>query len=230
MKISLLIIARNELKNIQLIYPLIYNECKKIGIDYYFIDGNSDDGSIDFFKENKINFFQQIYPGRGGAILSGFHLVKSDAYIIFSPDGNENISDLSKFPSLIKSGNDLVIASRMMNGAMNEEDIHIFKPRKWANNAFNFAINFLFNRKNYITDSINGFRAITSKALRHIHLDAIDYTIEYQMTIRCMKSNFKIYEFPTIEGQRKFGATGAPSFSTGIAFIRCLLKEIITKL
>lgn len=226
MKISLLIIARNELRNIQLIYPLIVKQCKKYKIDFYFIDGNSTDGTIDFFKNKKIKNFQQIYPGRGGAILSGLQLVKSDAFIIFSPDGNENILDLHKFVAYLKSGNDLVIASRMMIGASNEEDIKFLKPRKWANNIFNLAVNIFFNHGDYITDSINGFRAITASALNKISLDAMDYTIEYQMTIRCMKNKFKIYEFPTIEGQRKYGATGAPSFPTGLAFIKRFFIEL----
>lgn len=229
MKISLLIIARNELRNIQLIYPLIVKYCKKCKIDFYFIDGNSTDGTIDFFKNKKIKNFQQIYSGRGGAILSGFQLVKSDAYIIFSPDGNEDISDLGKFVTYLKSGNDLVIASRMMVGAINEEDVNFLRPRKWVNNAFNLAVNILFNRRKYITDSINGYRGITASALNKISLDAIDYTVEYQMTIRCMKNNLKIFEFPTIEGQRIFGVTGAPNFSTGLAFIFRLFKEIFNR-
>ena len=47
------------------------------------------------------------------------------------------------------------------------------------------------------------------------------------MTIRAMKKNLKIKEFPTIENNRIAGISQAPSIQTGIIFIRCLLKEII---
>jgi hypothetical protein len=73
---------------------------------------------------------------------------------------------------------------------------------------------------------MTGMTLITKEALDIINLDATDYTIEYQMTIRCMKNKIKITEFPTTEGQRLFGTTGAPSITTGIAFIKRLIKEI----
>ena len=48
--------------------------------------------------------------------------------------------------------------------------------RKWANNIFNFA-NLAFRRKGlYITDSINGYRAITRETVDKLKLDASGYT------------------------------------------------------
>ena len=227
MKISLLIIAKNELKNIKFHFNEIEKECRSHKIDFYFIDANSTDGTLEFLKSKKAKIIQQVYPGRGGAIISGFEKIYSDAYIIYSPDGNENIKDLSLFKKFILAGNDLVIASRMMDGAYNEEDAQFLKPRKLANNVFNYLINVLFNKSGkYITDSINGYRAITKNGLAKLNVDAFNYTIEYQMTIRSMKNNLKIYEFPTIEGQRLYGVTGAPSIRTGFAFIKRLLMEI----
>lgn len=38
-----------------------------------------------------------------------------------------------------------------------------------------------------MSDSINGYRAITRRAWRALALDAVGYTIEYQGTIRAMK-------------------------------------------
>ena len=227
MKIVLLVIAKNELKNIKHFYKSIDDVCKKYKVIQYFIDANSNDGTLEFLSSKKANVIQQLHSGRGGAILSGFELVKSDAYIVYSPDGNEDIRDLPKFLKFLHEGYDLVIASRMMKESFNEEDDNIFKLRKWVNNIFNFFANFFFNKsKNYVTDSINGFRAVTKKTISTIKLDAYDYTIEYQMSIRCMKSGLSIKEFPTIEGQRKFGVTGAPSFKTGLAFIKRFIMEV----
>ena len=152
--------------------------------------------------------------------------VEADAYVFFSPDGNEDVRDLPKFKPLLEGGADLVIASRMMRGAVNEEDIHLLKPRKWANNALNLLANGLFRRVGpFVTDSINGYRAITQRAARAMKLDALDYTIEYQMTIRALKKRMAIVEFPTREGPRVAGETGAPSFPTGLRFLRRLWTE-----
>jgi hypothetical protein len=152
--------------------------------------------------------------------------VDTDGYIFFSPDGNEDVKDLNRFKPLLQSGADVVIASRMMKGAVNEEDGHLLRPRKWANNAFNLMVNLLFRKSGpYITDSINGFRAITRETARLLQLDALDYTIEYQMTIRSLKKRRRIVEFPTTEAARIAGETGAPSIPTGLRFIKRLWAE-----
>ena len=114
-----------------------------------------------------------------------------------------------------------------MEGAFNEEDNQFIKMRKWANNIFNFFANLAFRRKGpYITDSINGYRAITRETVDKLKLDASGYTIEYQMTMRALKQKIKIVEFPTIEGQRLYGETQAKSIPTGIKFIGCFLSEL----
>ena len=115
----------------------------------------------------------------------------------------------------------------MMKESVNEEDAQFFKWRKWANNIFNFAANLAFRRSGtYITDSINGYRAITKTAAQQLELNAHDYTIEYQMTIRALKMKLRIIEFPTIEGERIAGETGAPSIPTGLRFIRRFFIEL----
>ncbi|MEC7885818.1 MAG: hypothetical protein VX544_03430, partial [Pseudomonadota bacterium] len=96
-----------------------------------------------------------------------------------------------------------------------------------ANNIFNLLANLAFRKKGpYITDSINGYRAITKKTANLLKLDASDYTIEYQMTMRALKKNIKIIEFPTVEGQRLFGETQAKSIPTGLRFIKCFIREL----
>jgi len=151
----------------------------------------------------------------------------ADAYLFFSPDGNEDLADLRKFRQHLNEGADLVIASRMMNGAVNEEDGHFFKFRKIANKSFNLAANVAFRRQGpFITDSINGYRAIRRSLARRLKLDANDYTFEYQMTMRALRLGANIVEFPTHERARIAGETGAPSIPTGLRFARRLLTEL----
>ena len=95
---------------------------------------------------------------------------------------------------------------------------------------YGFFSNFFFNKKNqYITDSINGYRAIRADTFKKLNCDEAGYAIEYQMTIRALKADIKIKEFPTIENNRIAGISQAPSISAGFIFIRCLLKELIKK-
>lgn len=227
MKVTLCLLTRNELPCLEQVFPAIPDPSPEAGFDELVaVDGGSTDGTVEFYRAHGVRILSQSRRGRGDAFLRAFQEVDSDAFIFFSPDGNEDIGDLAKFKLLLKNGADIVIASRMMKGAVNEEDHNLLRFRKWANNTFNLLANLLFRRSGlYVTDSINGFRAITRAAAQQLQLDALDYTIEYQMTIRALKAGLRIVEFPTHEGARIAGETGAPSLPTGIRFLKCLWSE-----
>ena len=227
MNIEVCLLCKNEYLSFSKIFKKLKKELKKIKIRFFIMDGGSTDGSIEFYKKNKIKFFKQKKGGRGAAIIEAFKRTKSDALIFFSPDGNENILDVKKIINYLNEGNDLVIGSRMIKGARNEEDDKLLKFRKWANNIFNFLANLFFNNGIYVTDSINGFRGLKKKKFAKLKCDENYYAIEYQMTIRSMKNEYKIKEFATIEKDRIAGTSQAPSIPTGLTFIRALLKEII---
>lgn len=198
------------------------------------VDGGSTDGTREFFEERGIRVVPQKSKGRGEAFKIAMENITGDAVIFFSPDGNEEPSDFPKFRKFLSEGYDIVIGSRMMKGAVNEEDVHRFRPRKWANQIFTLMVNLIWNTKfligksKYITDTINGYRAITKDAWNKIKLDSVGFTIEYQMSIRALKLGLKIAEFPTIEGQRIGGKSGSESISTGIKFLKLFLKELRT--
>jgi len=78
----------------------------------------------------------------------------------------------------------------------------------------------------YITDSINGYRAITKTAFQRLKLDAEGFAVEYQMTIRALKLGLKIAEIPTIEGPRLGGQSGSFALPTGLKFIYYLIREV----
>jgi glycosyltransferase involved in cell wall biosynthesis len=228
MKIVLCILTYNEVECLKIIFPKLAKAIVQSSFEeIYAIDGGSTDGSIEYFKKNNINVLIQEKQGRGEAFKLAFERIQADAYIFFSPDGNENHEDLKFFPHYLDCGYDLVIASRMMSGAFNEEDVHWWRPRKWVNLALNFLANFFFNHSTTsVTDSINGFRAIRQQAVRKLNLTASDYTIEYEMTIQSMKKGLNIIEFPTHEGPRLAGQSGVLSWPAGFRFSKRLLLEL----
>jgi glycosyltransferase involved in cell wall biosynthesis len=229
MKISLVILTLNEIDGVKAMLPRApLNEVDEV----FVVDGGSTDGTREFFEERGIRVVPQKSAGRGEAFRIAMENITGDAAVFFSPDGNENPADFPKFKKFLEEGYDIVIGSRMMKGAVNEEDIYWWRPRKWANQAFTLLANLIWNTKfligksKYITDTINGYRAITRDAWNKIHLDGPGFTIEYQMSIRALKLGLKIKEFPTIEGQRIGRESGCESLQTGIQFLKLLLREI----
>ena len=226
MKISLVVLTYNEIVGVRhLIDSIPFSAVEEV----FFVDGGSTDGTLEFLAERNITVYKQDLKGRGEAFHLAFKKAAGDALIFFSPDGNEDPRDIPKFRGYLEQGYEMVIGTRMAKGAHNEEDEQFFKWRKWANNAFNLMANLTWNRGAYVTDTINGFRAITKDGWAKLGLDAKRYTIEYQSTIRAFKRKLKIFEFPTFENVRLDGREGAPAIKTGMDFLHLYWKELFIK-
>ena len=193
------------------------------------VDRNSTDGTREIFIASRIRIVEQERPGRGEAFRAAVRATKGDHLVFFSPDGNEDPRDIPRLFAALESGADLAIASRFLPGSRNEEDDHLLKFRKWANQAFTFAANALWNHGAYVTDTINGFRAVTRDAFGRLFPRSAGYTVEYEMTIRAMKQHMQIVEVATVEGNRIGGVSKGPSLRIGPAFVRLLFQEIFSR-
>ncbi len=221
---TLVLLTLNEIDGVRALYERIpfhaVDEC-------LVIDGGSIDGTVEFFKEMGIRVIVQEIKGRGEAFRIAVREASGDHLVFFSPDGNEDPNDIPKLLYLLDQGYDMVIASRFLPGSRNEEDYLRFRWRTWANRGFTFIANIIWNRnRNYITDTINGYRAIRKGAFDKLSIDAPGFVIEYQMSIRAMKLGLKVIEIPTIEGERIGGESTAKSLPTGFLFLRYLLREM----
>jgi len=221
------LLTLNEVEGVTALLPFLRDRAKLSVDEVFAVDGGSTDGTLEQYARYGIRVHRQRSRGRGEAIRIACDSTNADCLVYFSPDGNEDWRDIARFRNYFEQGFEFVIASRMMAGAYNEEDSSWLRPRKWANNAFNWAANAFFNRGGaYVTDSINGFRGIRRDLLADLALDATGFTIEYQMSIRAMRRGVKIAEFPTHESPRIAGSTKAHSIPTGLRFLKCLWDEL----
>lgn len=218
---SLIILTRNEIAGVrQLLTSIPVNNVTEC----FAVDYHSTDGTVEFFQHHHIRVVRQQKPGRGEAFRLGAHTAKGDYLIFFSPDGNEDPRDIPRLISLLENGSDMAIASRFMKGSINEEDRQTFKLRAWANQAFTLLADIFFRGR--LTDSINGYRAITKQAFGKLHVDADGFAVEYQMSIRALKLGMNIAEFPTYESPRIGGKSTAYAIPTGLRVLGILLREI----
>lgn len=226
MKIALVIFTKNELENLKLIFPKIPI---KLVDKVYAIDGNSTDGTREFFKKKNIKMFGQEYKGIGGAYESAFRNVKTEGIVFFHPDGNMDPKDIKTFINLLKDGHGFVIGTRMIKGAFNEEDIHFFKPRKWFNIGLALVTHIMLGKDgNKSSDVVQGYRAFNRKAYLKLGIDRPDPVgPEFEQVIKALKKGIKITEFPTREGLRIHGDTTMPSLKTGWGNIKVFLRELL---
>jgi glycosyltransferase involved in cell wall biosynthesis len=220
-KSALFISTLNEIEALPIQLPRIPI---KAFDEVYALDGGSTDGTLEFYAKNGIKV---VKPVKKGAIFNvGAMSTECEYLVFFAPDGNENPDDILTLLNGLKDGNDMVIASRFIQGGINEEDKELFKWRKWVSGTFNFLVHIRWG--GHITDTINGFRSVRRSKLIAMNPEPTGFDIEFQMSIRALKLGHKVAEIPTVEGDRLGGKSVAHSFPTGWLILRRYLKEFFT--
>jgi len=189
------------------------------------VDGGSTDGSREFMEARGVPILDQSIPGRGVAFRVAAEASSTDRMVYYSPDGNEDPADIVRLDDLIVEGADLAIASRFAVGSINEET-GVVRARARVNQTLTWIANQVFNHGAYVTDTINGFRAMRRTALLDLDTTVKRFPIEYQISIRAMRRRWKIAEIATIEGQRAGGESKAISWPVGKDHLKVLLSEL----
>lgn len=189
------------------------------------VDGGSTDGTREFLAARGIPILDQPIPGRGVAFRVAADATDTDRLVFYSPDGNEDPADIEPLDDLVRDGARLAIASRFAAGSQNEEQDAI-RARARVNQALTWLANRLFNHGPFVTDTINGFRALRRADLLELDTSVKRFPIEYQISIRAMKRRWPIAELATIETPRAGGESKALSWPVGKDHIKVLLTEL----
>lgn len=224
-KRTLILLTYNEIHGATGLFDRLPLNCAD---EVFAVDGGSKDGTVEFLSAKGVRVVSQDRRGRGRAFTLGAREASGENLVFFSLDFNEDPADIPVLFDKLDQGADMVIASRMMAGAVNEEDARVIRLRKWVNQAFTLIVNAIWNRGPYITDTINGFRGITKKAFFSLNCDCDGFDIEFTMSIRALKAGMKIAEFPTHEYPRIGGVSTAESWPTGVLFVSRLFKELFS--
>ena len=136
------------------------------------------------------------------------------------------MADLVKFRPLLESGCHLVIASRNIAGAKNEEDDRLLKPRKWLVLSLAIFAALIWRREGYwVRDVLHGVRAITVDGFRRMAPSDVGLSIDIETVICSYRLRLKRAEFPTCETPRPFGRTRFKIFPTSIKLGKYLWRE-----
>jgi glycosyltransferase involved in cell wall biosynthesis len=224
MSVTLVILTLNEIDGVTQVVPKLPSYALD---EILVVDGGSTDGTLQFFESRGIRVIRQERRGRGEAFRLATQHARNDRLVFFSPDGNEDPDDIPHLIDGLVDGYDMVIASRFMTGARSEDDDKfLFASRRWGNLMFTWLANVLCGRGQRITDTINGYRAITRTAFQRLAPDAQGYAIEFQMSIRALQLGLRVLEIPTQESPRiGRGVSKLNAIPVGLTFLRVLARE-----
>lgn len=224
MTVALCLITWNELEGCRHDVPLI-DRTKFDQI--YCIDGGSSDGTAEYLEEQGIQVYKQTAKGLNQACKDGADRCNCDAFIFFHPKGSIPVEDTYKFRRYFEEGYDLVIGSRMIRGAENEEDSKLVKPRKWFVLGLGIIASLLFRREGYyVRDVLHGFRGMKKSSFMRLEISDMSPSVDIEMVSRSYKQRLKRIEFPTKEKERIAGSTHFKAIPTGKKLIKYLLWEI----
>lgn len=193
----------------------------------FAVDGGSEDGTVAYLESQGIRVIRQPVRGYNRAYICAFENCSSDALVVFHPKGSIDPRAVLEFRSRFADGCDLVVASRVAEGARNEEDSQLLKPRKWFVLGLGLMSALLWRRQGpIIWDVLHGFRGMRRDRFFAIEPIPDDLTLDLEMIVRGYRKGFRMTEFPVKERRRLSGDTHFAAVPTGWRYLVYLSGEV----
>ncbi len=192
------------------------------------MDGGSEDGTAELLTRWGIPIVRQRARGYNAAYMEAFDHCQCDALVVFPPKGNIDPLAILKVQDALLSGADLVIASRLVAGARNEDDEKLWKPRKWFVQALSLVASFLWNSNGYrVRDVLHGFRGMQCVSFRKINPRPEGLTVDLEMVVSAYQNGLIRIEVPVQEYPRLEGATHFKALPTGWKMVKYIAKRLL---
>lgn len=190
------------------------------------IDGHSSDRTREIASSLGAKTFLDGGRGKGDGIRKAIEVATGDVIVFMDADGSHDAKDIPMLTAPILEGKaDLVVGSRWTGGS--DElggDMSKF-VRSTGSSLITLAINYRWHVQ--LTDSQNGYRAISTHAARAIALTEDIFTIEQEMIMQCLKKGFNVIEVPAHEYRRQEGASQIVVWKVAHRYLWCLLKNLL---
>ena len=217
-RISVVIPARNEAKNLQHVLPFIPSLVDEIVL----VDGQSVDETVAVAQQlfPTIRVIQQSGKGKGDALRIGFAACTGDIIVMLDADGSADPAEIPRFVEALVAGSDFAKGSRFVDGG-GSHDITFL--RRAGNFLLGKLVNLLFWTR--FSDLCYGYNAFWKRCLDDITIDCDGFEIETLLNLRMHKAQFKIVEVPSFEYSRIHGHSNLRTFHDGWRILKTIVRE-----
>jgi glycosyltransferase involved in cell wall biosynthesis len=222
-KTSLCFIAWNEKQGCEFDLPQFdFTDFDEV----FAIDGGSSDGTVEVLQKYGIVVHNQTHRSLNAAYWQAVQTATCENIIVFFPKGTLDPSITKQMKLLLLQGHDLVVASRLVEGARNEEDERLFRPRKWGVKALALIAAICWRRQGpLIWDVLHGVKGFKKQAFLEMNPAPTGLSIDLEMTVRAYRLRLRACEFPVVEVSRPWGDSRFKILPTGIKLARYLYRE-----
>lgn len=187
------------------------------------VDSGSSDGSVELLEKQGI----KVVSANG---LDAFTFVRQngigferDNIVFYMADGRQDPRDVARLLLTLERGNDMVIASRFIQGGKRYDRDHHIPYRSLGNRWFSLMANLLFYGN--FSDTLSQFRGIKRHRWEQLELDEQGLAGVYQISIKAMKQGWRVAEIPTVEQMTPFPGERRRILGSIWPLLRVLLKE-----
>jgi glycosyltransferase involved in cell wall biosynthesis len=195
--------------------------------EVFAIDGGSTDGTVEVLRQHGVVVRPQIRLSLNAAYWQAVEASACENIVVFFPKGTLDPSIAKEMKLLLLAGNEMVVASRLIKGARNEEDDSLFRPRKWGIRILAmFAALCWCRRRPVIHDVLHGVKGFTKRAFLDMNPSQAGVTIDLEMAVRAYRLRLPVCELPVVETTRSWGDSRFKILPTGIRLGRFLWSEL----
>ena len=197
--------------------------------EVFAIDGGSTDGTREVLLDYGIEVRRQPRPSLNAAYWHAVETCQSDSLIVFFPKGTLDPSVTYRIQEKLAEGYDLVQPTRVAQGGRNEEDVKLFRPRKWGVKALALIAAALWRQEGpFISDVLHGVKGFSRTAFLRMNPSPTGVSIDLEMAIRSYKRRLRRCEFPVAEWSQPWTKTHFKILPTGLRLAQCLWRELRT--
>lgn len=225
-RVSIIVPALNEARNLELILPNLPEVHEVI-----VVDGGSQDGSEEVVRRvmPSAKFLQQTRRGKGNALAVGFAAVTGDVVVMFDADGSADPLEIPRYVEALVDGADFAKGSRYLPGG-GSTDLTLL--RSAGNKALSATANMLFGTT--YTDLCYGYNAFWADIIDSLALPSVSaseaqwgdgFEIETVINTRIALNNYTVTEVPSYELDRVHGESNLRTFRDGYRVLRAIVSE-----
>jgi glycosyltransferase involved in cell wall biosynthesis len=230
-RVSVVIPARNEARNLEIILPKLPPVYEVI-----LVDGNSVDDTIATAQRvmPDIRVVHQTRKGKGNALACGFEAVTGDVVVMFDADCSADPDEIPRFVQALVEGADVAKGTRYSLGG-GSDDITIV--RNMGNRGLNMLCNIILGTR--YSDLCYGYNAFWADVLPEIGLLSSElpkpsdgsmlwgdgFEIETVLTCRWSAAELAITEVPSHEKLRVHGSSNLNAVTDGIRVLKSIMHE-----